>query len=41
VEIQYLRRDEQVIRRVVDQQSWEYDPEEKRWYLTSPVARLR
>jgi len=41
VEIQYVRRDEQVIRRVFDQQSWEYDPEEKRWYLASPVVRLR
>jgi hypothetical protein len=41
VQISYLFRDEQVVRTLVDRQTWEYDPEEKRWYLTSAVPEFR
>jgi hypothetical protein len=39
--IQYVFVDSQVVREVVDQQTWEYDPESERWYLTSPLPRLK
>jgi hypothetical protein len=39
--IQYVFVDSQVVREVVDQQIWEYDPESERWYLTSPLPRLK
>jgi hypothetical protein len=39
--IQYVFVDSQVVREVVDQQTWEYDPENERWYLTSPLPRLK
>jgi hypothetical protein len=38
--IQFVFVDSQVVREVVDQQLWEYDPESERWYLTSPLPRL-
>jgi hypothetical protein len=41
VEIQYLRRDEQVVRRVMDSQRWQYDPQDGRWYLSSPVVQFQ
>jgi hypothetical protein len=41
VEIHYLFNDEQVVRRVVDQQTWAYDRKSDHWYLASPVAHFR
>ncbi len=41
VQIEYLFRDRQVVRTLVDQQIWEYDEDAGRWYLASPVARFR
>ncbi|MGD2082945.1 MAG: hypothetical protein PVF91_08270 [Chromatiales bacterium] len=41
VQISYLFRDQQVVRTVVDRQTWEYDPDDSRWYLTSAVPEFR
>jgi len=35
--IDYLFRDRQVVRSIVDQQSWEYEPETKQWFRTNAI----
>jgi hypothetical protein len=35
--IQYVFVESQVVREVVDQQTWEFEIEEERWYLISPT----
>jgi len=35
--IKYVRKDQQMEKTITDQQLWEYDQEEKRWYLASKV----
>lgn len=34
--IQYVFVESQVVREIIDQQTWEYVPDEERWYLVSP-----
>lgn len=41
VQISYLFRDQQVVRILMDSQTWEYDREDKRWYLVSGVPEFR
>lgn len=35
--INYLFRDRQVVNSIVDQQSWEYEPETKQWFRTNAI----
>ena len=35
--IKYVRKDQQMEKTITDQQLWEFNPEEKRWYLISNV----
>jgi hypothetical protein len=35
--IQFVFVESQIVRELIDQQTWEYEPEEERWYLTSPA----
>ncbi|WP_456379384.1 hypothetical protein [Thiolapillus sp.] len=35
--INYLFRDRQVVRTLVDQQSWEYEPETKQWFRINTI----
>ena len=37
VEISYFRTDNNRIQSVLDKQTWEYDNDAKRWYITSPL----
>ncbi len=39
--IQYVFVDSQVVKEVVDQQTWEYDAEQESWYLISPLPSLK
>ncbi len=39
--IQYVFVDSQVVREVVDQQTWEFDPQTERWYLISPLPNFK
>lgn len=39
--IQYVFVDSQVVREMVDQQTWEYEPEEERWYLITPTPDFK
>lgn len=39
--IQYVFVESQVVREIVDQQTWEYAPEEERWYLVSPSPEFK
>jgi hypothetical protein len=39
--IQYVLVDTQVVREVLNQQTWKYDSEEKAWFLTSPLPVLK
>ncbi len=41
VVIQYVFQESQVVRETVDQQTWEYDPENERWYLISPLPKFK
>lgn len=41
VRIRYLFKDRQVVRSLLDRQEWEYDREDRRWYLVSPVPEFR
>ncbi len=36
VKIQYLHRDRQVVRTLIDEQVWEYDPELEQWFRVNP-----
>lgn len=38
--IQYVFVETQVVREVVDRQSWEFDPQAERWYLISALPRF-
>ena len=38
--IEYVYSDNQVIKRVIDQQIWEYDTEDKRWLRANPPPRM-
>ena len=40
VEIQYVLKDQQMEKLITDQQLWEFNPEELRWYLASKVPSL-
>ena len=37
VQIEYVLRDEQVVRKVLDRQDWRFDDKTKTWWLHSPV----
>lgn len=39
--IQYVFVASQVVREVVDQQIWEFDPKTERWYLISPLPDFK
>lgn len=39
--IQYVFIESQVVREVVDQQTWQYDRESERWYLISPLPEFK
>ncbi len=39
--INYLFRDRQVVRSIVDQQSWEYEPETKQWFRTNTIPAFK
>ncbi len=39
--IQYVFVESQVVRELVDQQTWQYDPGEESWYLVSPVPEFK
>ena len=38
--LEYLLRDQQVIRKLTDRQTWRYDPEIKEWFLTSGFPKF-
>lgn len=40
VEIRYYRHDDVRVRKVVDEQEWDYDREHGRWRLKSPAPQL-
>ncbi len=37
VRINYIFRDRQVVRSLMDEQHWEYDAEAKKWYRSNPI----
>lgn len=39
--IQYVFVESQIVRELLDQQTWEYDSEQERWYLTSPMPDFK
>jgi hypothetical protein len=39
--IQYVFVDTQIVREIVDQQTWKYDKENEAWYLTTPLPVLK
>lgn len=39
--IQYVFVESQVVRELMDQQTWEYDTEQERWYLISPMPDFK
>jgi hypothetical protein len=39
--IQYVFVELQVVRELIDQQTWVYDPEQERWYLVSPAPDFK
>ena len=39
--IQYVFVESQVVRELMDQQTWEYDAEQERWYLISPMPEFK
>ena len=41
VSIDYIHRDVQVMRRLLDRQVWHYDAEKERWYLKSKVPEFK
>ena len=36
MKIEYVHKDQQVVRTLIDEQLWEYDEEAKQWFLVSP-----
>ena len=41
VEIKYYKQDNMIIKTVRDEQLWEYDPDEDRWYLSSGLPQFK
>ncbi len=41
VEIKYYKQDNMIIKTVRDEQMWEYDPDENRWYLSSGLPQFK
>ena len=41
VQIQYVLRDQQRVRKLREKQEWRFDPENKRWTLFSPFPDFR
>lgn len=41
VEISYVRKNEQTLRKTRDEQLWRYDAEHEQWWLHSPFPELR
>ena len=41
VKIEYVLEDEQRVHRLTEQQRWRYDPEQKAWWLASPLPQFR
>ena len=41
VSIDYIHRDVQVMRRLLDRQVWHYDAKKERWYLKSKVPQFK
>jgi len=39
--VQYVFEDSQVVRDLVDRQTWEYDPESQSWHLISPLPEFK
>lgn len=39
--IQYIFEESQVVKEIVDQQTWTYDPQVERWYLVSPLPSFQ
>ncbi len=39
--IQYVFVNSQVVREIVNQQTWEFDPESGNWYLISPLPTIK
>lgn len=39
--IQYVFVESQVVRELLDQQTWQYDLEQERWYLISPMPEFK
>jgi hypothetical protein len=40
VELRVIEQDTQIERLVIDRQRWRYDPESKRWWLTTGLPKL-
>lgn len=40
VEVRYVNQDTQVERKYTEQQTWEWDEDAKRWWLTSPFPQI-
>jgi len=38
--IEYVHQDNQIIKRIIDQQTWEYDTEYQRWLRENPPPRM-
>ncbi len=41
VKIEYLHRDRQVVKKIIDDQLWEYDETTKQWFRTNPPPEFR
>ena len=41
VEIKYYKQDNMIIKTVRDEQLWEYDPDDNRWYLSSGLPQFK
>ena len=39
--VQYVFEDSQVVRELVDRQTWQYMPESQSWYLISPLPEFK
>lgn len=39
--IQYVFVESQIVRELMNQQTWEYDAEQERWYLISPMPEFK
>ena len=41
VQIQYLHRDRQVVRTLMDRQNWKYEPETKQWFRNNLIPEFK